>query len=203
MADHAALRDAETLLAEATALLTRIGREIQLLTEACASGEADLERLERLASEAAEHVAWLGGALEEGRRRQGQLGEGLQAVVDAAAELEVLRVETCLKPPALHEVADAGGDSGARAEAILPRFDRLRAVALTRTEPRPRQLAAERWDLMAKDFPSFEESYQAALDLLVEAEGQAERAAERRPPVGERDRERPRSATRKQSTERS
>ena len=188
MADHNALRDAERLLAEAVDLLSRIEREIQLLTDACADGEADLERLDRLASEAAEHVAWLGGALDDGRRWQGGLTESLRTVANAAAELGEVRIGTWLEAPALGAVAHSGGEEGLQSRAVLPQPQQLRTSAVQQAATRSRQVAAERWDSLAEDMPSFEDSYRAALDLLADADQQAARTAERQAPRRRRER---------------
>jgi hypothetical protein len=187
MADHGALRDAAALLEEASKLMSRIEREIRLMSEACAAAEADLERLERLAAEGAEHVTWLGEALVDGRRRLSRLGQGLDALAGAGRGLDALRLAADLAPPALTSLADSGDRIAVR-QAAPPVLRRIEPETLLRAEPRPQHLAEERWDLLAADFPSFEESFAAALELLGEAEKQSERAA-----AGRRERERSRA----------
>lgn len=179
MADYGALHDAEALFAEAQGLMARLEREIALTADACADAEGDLARLERLASEAVDHVAWLGVALDEGRHRQGALEEGLRILATASGQLGGLRVTACLEPPRLD--AFARPDGAIRAEVALALARNLDEEALRRCKLRPQQLDTERWDLMAEDFASFEESYSTALDWLGEAKTLADHAARQRP----------------------
>lgn len=183
MADYAALREAEALVALADDIATRIAAELRAAEQACHCARESLARVTTTAAKSVEHLGHLGQEERRGRQLQAETvdelaagdrlrsrlaGEGIAAaflVAPILATVDQLPAQPFLAPPVL-----------------LPRFDAPRREELER-EPLPVPTRESGWDLLAADVRTFQDRYEEALARIAAAEEEARKKEPSRRPV--------------------
>ncbi len=181
MASWEALREAEAVLGEANGLMSEIDSEVAAMAAACTLAQECHERVKRLAVEAVEHAAELGEALRAGRQLEAAILEQLAQLDGCSPEPAVLQAR--LTTPALAAIEHRQRSAWTVPRPVLPRFRKLTRQDLEQAELAPLATNGAAWAALAEECRTFQEQYEAALELIEATDKAAgPMAVKRRPP---------------------
>jgi hypothetical protein len=181
MADYAALREAEALVALADEIAARIAAELRAMEQACQLAREGLARVATTAAKSVEHLRFLGGEERQGRQLQKETVAELAGGDRLRSRLAAEGLAAAfLVPPALAAVAQLPAQPVLPSHAPLPCFAAPRREELER-EPLPVAPRQAGWDLLAAEVRTFEDRYEEAMARLDAAEEEIRKERKRRP----------------------
>jgi|GEM_PF-5894202 len=194
MADYAALREAEALVALADDIAARIAAELRAMEQSCHLARESLARVAATAEKSVGHLRHLGQEERRGLQLQNETVGELAAGDRLRSRLAAEGIAAAfLVSPALATVAHLSARPFLPPPVLLPRFAAPRREELER-EPLPVAPREAGWNLLAAEVRTWKDLSEEALARLDLAEKETEQEAEKeaRRPAGQPHREKAR-----------
>jgi hypothetical protein len=168
MADTGALRYAEAVKDDADDLASDIDSEVQAMRRAIQQGENTLELIKQVEMAIGDHAQYIRDESKKSHKLQQQAVDTLENMGKLSSQLTAVILPHLLEPPiSLPSQSYATDNFPSLPEFRVPNRGELENIPLPSL-----QRNEATWDMLAQDFTTFEEQFEASLqeaDKLAEA----------------------------------